>query len=308
MRPAQVPHRELGMTVAASWCESPSPAPDSDSGLALYVSPCSMPESAQVRAALTSCNAADAPMLRFVFGATVQPLLADVMRWAHSLSTPPAALLAPHAPAHSDEARGEDCESSVAVLLHSALHLPAFLSGVRHEIHLAGCQLRFLASLPACRGACAALERSAVQQAALVRSFAASDAAAPSTVLCGSRSSDSGSVGWRFPLAWDWEGAVRLADVFEAAQAERRALVQGLLDDLVAQRAASQDAERAEALRAVQARQAEALAEEQRMEAARVAEAERKLQLLREQQAALDGREHARRVRSQTTRGLKLAL
>ena len=237
-------------------------------------------------------------MLRFVFGATVQQLLADVMCWAHSLSRPSMSLTSGHAAPQAGRGDGELEEDAITALLHTTLQLPTFLAGMRHELHMAGCQLRFLASLPACRGACEALQRSAEQQVALLRTCSASGATEKPSAISGNASGGEGSERWRYSLAWDWDGAVRLVGAFASAQTERRALVQGLLDDLAAQRAAAEDEERAEALRAVQERQAQALAEEQGREAARIAHAERKLRLLREQQAALDDREHARRVRT----------
>jgi hypothetical protein len=258
-------------------------------------------------AALTTCTAADAPVLRFIFNAAMQPLITNIMSWAHSVAAPLDTFF-PKDFLYHPLPNASAADTFFGGITEPEAHLPQlphFLRPVQRKLLLAGYQLRFLATLQSCAPTVAALERNGVLQMQHLREVQGNEqrfggntgARVPQLGKALQEASTSLSLAWSMELAWDWPTADKMAQVLTASQVERSLLVAGLISDLEAQRRSTRDTVLAAQLAALQARQAALVKQEQVAEAARAQLRHQKQQLLEEQQAELDEREHARTVR-----------
>lgn len=242
-----------------------------------------------------TCTDADAPVLRFLFDAAMQPLMGKIMSWAHSARSPGAAPHTSDPPPAASNTEAPSCG-----LAHPEAHLPQlphFLKPVQGKLFLAGFQLRFLASLPPCAPTIAALERTSVLQMQQLRELQGPELSlgghAP---VLGQEVDPLLSREWTMHLAWDWPAASRMGRVLTARQEERCLLLAGLKSDLDVRRQAAGDVALAEQLEKLQARQAALVEREQAAQAERAQLLHEKRQLLEEQREELAERERSSKV------------
>jgi hypothetical protein len=230
-----------------------------------------------------SASFADTALLRFLFAKSMQPLIGDIMCWAHSTEQPSAVFLASHAHAVSPEhlrVHTEEDRSHLGAcglphpLPQATVCLPSFLQPLHEAILLSGYQLRFLARTRAMAAAVESYVRSAEQQARLVRATVRTESHEPPTSsdmgagLAASTCSGTVQERWLTGLGWQATTVRALRRLSSAGARERQALMASALSDLRARRNAVQHEALAEQLAQLQRAQAAAVAREQAQQAA----------------------------------------